>query len=445
MANAALERCKEEGGHECDALAIRRANGAVEEKMSEQAWLEEAVTYKHLIGRYLKDTTDLLGLKTIPKALRVSLEQVRGQLRKTWGQLAAEIEPEPDAEPAAEAVEAEITGDFIQLNEGAVDTEGVVSLKLIRPGWGSSGFYAPDVLERDGPKVFAKGTKMYWDHQTVTEERERPEGTLTRLAGEFITDALWQADGADGPGLYADAKVFAPFRQPVDEMAPHIGVSIRAMGKATNGEAEGRKGPIIAELTLAKSVDFVTVPGAGGKVLQLFESYREGSTITEEPTMEGEPIVTDQEAQELREANEALVTDTATLTAENATLTAENKRLTEVLLLNSVAALVTETLATIEMAPLTRERLTEALKSKPVITDGELDRGATVQVIQEAAQAEIEYLAGVVGSGEIRGMGEPPQTQKPEALRESFKSMWIKTGKSPEEAEHLAEIAAQGR
>ena len=148
--------------------------------------------------------------------------------------------------------------------------------------------------------------------------------------------------------------------------------------------------------------------------------------------------MTEKEAQELRDQVEALA-------AENATLKEDNQRLNEALLLNKAAALVTEELAAIDMAPLTRERLAESLRGKPVITDGEIDEDATRQAIQEAAQAEINYLASVTGAGEIRGMGEPPQTQKPDALRESFVRMYTKQGKPQAEAERLADIAAKGR
>ena len=148
--------------------------------------------------------------------------------------------------------------------------------------------------------------------------------------------------------------------------------------------------------------------------------------------------MSEQEAQNLRDQNEALA-------AENATLKEDNQRLQEAMLLTKAATLVSEELAAIEMAPLTRERLTESLRGRPVITDGELDEDATRQAIKEAAQAEIDYLASVTGAGEIRGMGEPPQTPKSNALRESFVEMYIKMGKPRAEAEQLAEIAAQGR
>ena len=68
--------------------------------------------------------------------------------------------------------------EFIPLSERAVRRDGTMSLKIIQPGWGSSGYYPKEVIERDIPKVFPAGTKMYWNHATATEEMERPEGCL---------------------------------------------------------------------------------------------------------------------------------------------------------------------------------------------------------------------------------------------------------------------------
>ncbi|MGE9262067.1 hypothetical protein ACQKHI_27980, partial [Escherichia coli] len=60
-----------------------------------------------------------------------------------------------------------------------------------------------------------------------------------------MSDARYQANGLAGEGLYADAKVFERFKPAVDDLASHIGVSIRAFGKAVQGEMEGREGVII--------------------------------------------------------------------------------------------------------------------------------------------------------------------------------------------------------
>ena len=69
----------------------------------------------------------------------------------------------------------EIQSGVIPLIEGKGGND-IVPIKIIQPGWGSSGYYPKDVLERDGSKVFTKGVKMYWNHQTISEEYERQIG-----------------------------------------------------------------------------------------------------------------------------------------------------------------------------------------------------------------------------------------------------------------------------
>ena len=363
----------------------------------------------------------LKGLWAIPDTMRESLENVEAELSRAF-----------DEQPAEESQELAITGDMVPLIERAVHPDGAVTVKIITPGWGSSGYYSPEVLSRDGPKVFKAGTKMFWDHATAEQESQRPEGRLDDLAGETLTDARWNADGPAGPGLYADSKLFGRYKEATDELAPHIGVSIRAMGRAESGEAEGKKGPIISAITAAKSIDFVTTPGAGGKILELFEAARA------QPVQEVQ-TVTEQEAQELRDAMAALA-------EENSKLKDDAARMTEALLLKEVATLVAETLAGIEMPELTRARLQESLAGKPVIVDGALDRDATVAAATQAAEAEIAYIASVAEpTGQIRGLGSTPPPNPTGTLKESYREHWIKAGKAPDVAERLAEIAAQGR
>lgn len=114
--------------------------------------------------------------------------------------------------------------------------DGTIALRIIQPGWGSSGYYPAEVLERDGPRVFKKGLKIYADHPTPTEEAERPERSVHDLAAELVSDAQWRTDKPGGPGLFADAKVFQSYYSLVEDLAPHIGVSIRASGKAARGD-----------------------------------------------------------------------------------------------------------------------------------------------------------------------------------------------------------------
>lgn len=145
-------------------------------------------------------------------------------------------------------------------------------IQLIDPGWGSSGFYSPEVLELAAQeRVFPAGTHMYLDHPTATENEERPERSVKDLAAVLASDATWS-----GAGLVAEVTVFAPYREAIKEMGSSIGVSIRASAMVSDGEAEGRRGRLIERLIPAptNSVDWVTHAGRGGKVLEVLESAR---------------------------------------------------------------------------------------------------------------------------------------------------------------------------
>lgn len=280
---------------------------------------------------------------------------------------------------------SELPGDFVAIQEKAIRHDDTAYIKLIQPGWGSSGYYAPEMLERDGPGVFKAGTKMYWNHQTDLEEQARPEGDLYDLAGELMEDARWMAEGPEGAGLYANAKVFAPFKDMVEELAPHIGVSIRAFGKASEGQAEGKDGTIIDALTYGQSVDYVTEPGAGGKVLQLFESAHKHK----------EEQMSDQDKQELKELREA----TAAREAKDAVSKAIEKS---------------------ELPEASQKRIVESLTASPKLTDeGKLDEKALGEAADAAVKAEAEYLSEL-GAGGVRGLGGSTTTQDPEKAKEEL-------------------------
>lgn len=149
---------------------------------------------------------------------------------------------------------------------------GRLSIGLITPGWGSSGYYSPKVLENAADaKVFPKGTHMYFDHPSESEEYDRPERSVRDLAAVLEEDATW-----DGEKLVGEAQVFGPYVELFTDpaFAEAIGVSIRALAEFTLGEAEGRKGRIVTELIEGESVDFVTHAGRGGSILAVLESAR---------------------------------------------------------------------------------------------------------------------------------------------------------------------------
>lgn len=306
--------------------------------------------------------------------------------------------PPPPADPVEESID--ITGDVVDLVE-AIRKDGTIPLRLIAPGWGSSGYYSKEVLSRDGAKVFPKGTHMYWDHPTKSEESERPERSVKDLAATTTSAPVWKDNGAVGPGLYADAAILKPYQETVGELAPHIGVSIRASGTRKLGEAEGKKGQLITSLIAGESVDFVTKAGAGGQVVQLFEAARgRGPAGNPAPVIE-EDSVSEQELKEARERAEAAEKERDAERAKNA-------RLVEAGILREARDVATEALGKVEgLHPLTRERLVESFSAgkPPVKEDGALDREKFAESVREAAAKEIDYLAKTTGSGRVTGLG----------------------------------------
>ncbi len=144
-------------------------------------------------------------------------------------------------------------------------TNGRIRIRLIDEGQGSSGFFPAAVLEQAATdRVFRSGTRMHLDHPRISETEDLPERSVKDWVAVLAEDAVWDADTH---ALEADATVFASWRQIVEDLAPHVGVSIRAYATAA---PDGT----ITRLTEALSVDFVTEAGRGGKVLQVIESAR---------------------------------------------------------------------------------------------------------------------------------------------------------------------------
>lgn len=314
------------------------------------------------------------------------------------------------SQPAEESAN-ELTGDAIPLLEKAVKKDGTIALRIIAPGQGSSGYYPSDVLKRDGPRVFTSGLHMHLDHPSISEESDRPERSVTTLAGTLTSDARWDENGAAGPGLYADAKVRRDLAPLIEELAPHIGVSIRALGKAGMREVDGKKVRSIEAIEQAKSVDFVTVPGAGGKVLDLIESAR--TRVPGNPSGREDDV----SKEELEEAQRQL----GELRAQFEEQGKQLAQLRERELLQQARQIVVTTLNETALPAMTRQRLTDSLAGNPPLTEaGEIDREALAAKITEAITAESAYIATLTGGNPIRGMGSTtPTTPEVPALEES--------------------------
>lgn len=172
-------------------------------------------------------------------------------------------EPELAAAERVDVREATLGG-------ATVTNSGRLLIRLIRAGWSLNGNYWPaEVLRRDGPAAWPKGTLAYIDHAPECEEQAYPSGTIRNLAAVLTTDPRWDEQEQ---ALFAEARLFHPWRETITDMANAIGMSIRAWVTVTHGEAEGREGEIIESIPQGRSVDFVTVPAAGGGIVSVLEA-----------------------------------------------------------------------------------------------------------------------------------------------------------------------------
>ena len=143
-------------------------------------------------------------------------------------------------------------------------TGAKIAITIITPGQGSSGYYPPETIAA-AAHLFPAGTHMYINHQTETEEWERPEGDLNQLAGALATPATINPETG---ALEATAEIFESHRKFLTDRAHIIGVSI-------NGVASINPEGVVEAIHSIRSVDFVTRPGRGGRIDQILEHQKE--------------------------------------------------------------------------------------------------------------------------------------------------------------------------
>lgn len=179
----------------------------------------------------------------------------------------------------AEAAQPElITIREADLSGATVTTPGRLAIRLIRAGWSLNGNYYPaEVLRRDGPQAWPKGTRCYIDHATDEEDAARPSGSLRNSAAFLTSAARW--DDTE-QALMAEVRLLHPWRDTITDMAraqaeegvEALGMSIRAWVTGEHGERDGRSGFIVQSIPEGRSVDFVTKPAAGGGIVSVLES-----------------------------------------------------------------------------------------------------------------------------------------------------------------------------
>ena len=374
---------------------------------------------------------------------------------------------------------------FRLIENGKQEKPGLlIDVHIIAPGWGSSGFYSEKVLRKACETgVYPEGMHMHIDHPTRTAAKEQPARTIkgeSPLAAILTKAGHYEAAGWDGPGVYAQARVLPQFVEDIKAMDGHIGISHYVSGVSEMGESEGRKGPIITELLAddLNTVDFVTVPGAGGHYRTLFGEMKvrhdpnpdndqkkedhmandkqESLTLSEVRTKFPEIVVElkEQLKTELK-TEEAAKDQSAKLTeAANAikTLKEENAGLKAKIAEGAASEYIKAEIGKAKLPEASGKLLTDALmKQVPLTESGEVDAPKLAEIVKESIKVKTEEITAIrkeAGGDGIKGNGAPAggnDGDAHKALVESFEAVYRSQGKTAEVAKKMAEVAAGGR
>ncbi len=336
-----------------------------------------------------------------------------------------------------------LVAEVIPLTEANVTSKGKGQVVVIQPGFNASKkrYYPKETLARDF-KIFEKA-KMFADHPTEDEDRARPERSIKDWVAVLENVRIRNTDGA----VIGDYTVVEPWMEAKlaklrdTGQLDKIGVSINAVGSATKQKIEGVETNFIERLVAARSVDFVTEPGAGGAV-ELFESNdnqfdldlvdvarlrerRPDLTKLIEDSVREDFIKEARKKVELEEQVKDLTTKNADLVKENEGLKTRIAEADKVKVKADAQAKIKEAVDKAELPDAAKTKLTERFK------DAESDTG-----VAEAIKAEGDYIKALAEAGEVRGFGnsKPNPEADHKALVESFK----RTGMSDKEAEIAA-------
>lgn len=187
---------------------------------------------------------------------------------------------------------------------GAIRSDGLVALHIIRPGLGRGKgrhVYEADMLQREVNAGRFKDWKMYLDHQAP--QAKKAAGGLPRSLrdlGGYIKEAWWDAnvpaDARHGKGAVVGlAKPTRFVRSLIEDIPEAIGASVAAMATSVRPVMyEGQTALLVEGIQERGSVDWVTEPGAGGRVVNLMHALQESLT-EEEDDLEMFEALTDDE------------------------------------------------------------------------------------------------------------------------------------------------------
>lgn len=288
---------------------------------------------------------------------------------------------------------------FVETLIGALEAEsdGTYPVTLLTPGLGTSAFYSESIIARDAPTAFPKGTHVYLTHERAASGEPSPE----KLLGTLVTDTtIRESDGA-AVNRFKPLKRWSEF---VEEVHPHVGLSISASGSATTGTMDGRTVKIAESIAYHRtnSVDMVSHPGREGSGFVESAYARYSEDVQPEPSAAGKQtkesnMETDEKLDKLIEGLASLATLVESALPKPAGKDEEDA---EKALADAVAA--TRIVESAEIPAELKETLIEGIKDGKTDVQGEVE---AYTKLRESIKAEVETefkesgFAGAQGSG----------------------------------------------
>lgn len=129
---------------------------------------------------------------------------------------------------------------------------------VARPGKGSSGTYSEELFRRDAEKLIAPGAQSFINHGSDRNPKD--------MIGTFPEGGYWDEEEK---AVVAELEVFSHWKEFVEEVGPHCGVSIFASGES---DEDGNVTQIFEDRL--NGADLVARPGLVGSGIaeKLYES-----------------------------------------------------------------------------------------------------------------------------------------------------------------------------
>lgn len=308
------------------------------------------------------------------------------------------------------------------LKESSYDAEsGELKVILIEAGTneGKMRHYPAATIQEAAPHF--SGLKMYIDHQTVREEREKPERSIKDWASTIVES--WGEDGkAMAKVAIHDPWLKERMKDPI--FREHIGLSINASGRISTGKVNGKDMQIVEKIEMYRrngpaSVDWVTEAGARGRIVKQVKESGGYSMELKEASVEDikrenpELLKSIREAvaKDIKESDEAKNTEKKLQEAQAqiAEYQKKDKKAEQQKVVESFLA------EKKNLPDVAKDRIKESIQDREFSTDTELK-----EALAKALDSELKYLNQLSEKGKIKFSSDSSSKSKDSDIVESI-------------------------